>query len=50
VAVGGLKLVAQDLPTGRPATLVPSLALYGAALLLAPRLLRASERRADPST
>ena len=45
VAVGGLKLVAQDLPAGRPATLVPSLALYGAALLLAPRLLRPASAR-----
>jgi hypothetical protein len=50
VALGGVKLVAQDLPAGRPATLVASLALYGAALLLAPRLLRVGERRADPST
>ena len=40
VALGGAKLVLQDLPAGRPSTLVPSLALYGVALLLAPRLLR----------
>jgi len=40
VALGGIKLVAQDLREGRPATLVVSLALYGAVLLLAPRLLR----------
>jgi hypothetical protein len=40
VAMGGAKLVIQDLPAGRPSTLVPSLALYGLALLLAPRLLR----------
>ena len=40
VVLGGAKLVLQDLPAGRPATLVPSLALYGLALLLAPRLLR----------
>jgi hypothetical protein len=50
VALGGVKLIVQDLPVGRPATLVPSLALYGAALLLAPRLLRAGESRAGPST
>jgi hypothetical protein len=50
VALGGAKLILQDLPLGRPATLVPSLALYGAALLLAPRLLRAGESRADPSS
>jgi hypothetical protein len=42
VALGGIKLLAQDLRVGRPATLVVSLALYGAVLLLAPRLLRTS--------
>jgi hypothetical protein len=40
LALGGLKLLAQDLPQGRPATLVLSFAVYGAALILAPRLLR----------
>ncbi len=40
LAVGGLKLLAQDLPQGRPATLVLSFVVYGAALILAPRLLR----------
>jgi hypothetical protein len=43
VALGGLKLLLQDLREGRPATLVLSLALYGAVLLLAPRLLKRSE-------
>ncbi len=45
VAAGGLKLLVQDLPAGRPATLVLSLALYGAVLVLAPRLLRSGEAR-----
>jgi hypothetical protein len=40
VALGGLKLLLQDLREGRPATLVLSLALYGAVLVLAPRLLK----------
>ena len=44
VAVGGLKLVLQDVREGRPATLVLSLALYGALLILLPRLLRTRER------
>ncbi len=42
LALGGLKLLAQDVPQGRPATLVLSFAAYGAALILAPRLLRRS--------
>ncbi len=40
LALGGLKLLAQDVPQGRPASLVLSFAAYGAALILAPRLLR----------
>jgi hypothetical protein len=46
VALGGVKLLVQDLRVGRPATLVLSLALYGAVLLLVPRLLRAGGSRA----
>jgi hypothetical protein len=45
VALGGVKLLVQDLRVGRPATLVLSLALYGAVLVLAPRLLRSDEGR-----
>jgi hypothetical protein len=41
VALGGVKLLVQDLRDGRPATLVVSLALYGAVLVLAPRLMKA---------
>ena len=40
VALGGVKLVVQDLRDGRPATLVASLAVYGAVLVLAPRLMK----------
>ena len=43
VALGGLKLLLQDLREGRPATLVLSLTLYGTVLLLAPRLLKRAE-------
>ena len=42
--VGGIKLLVEDLQQGRPATLVLSLAVYGAALILAPRWAR---RHAD---
>jgi hypothetical protein len=45
VALGGLKLLTQDLREGRPATLVASLALYGLVLMLAPRLMKAREQR-----
>ncbi len=34
----GLKILFEDLPSGRPATLFVSFGLYGAALLLVPRL------------
>jgi hypothetical protein len=43
VVLGGVKLLVQDLPHGRPATLVASLAIYGLVLILAPRLLRRRE-------
>ena len=46
VALGGVKLLLQDLRDGRPATLVVSLALYGAVLVLAPRLMKAEGRAA----
>lgn len=38
--VGGLRIVLFDLMHGRPATLFLTFAVYGAALILAPRLLR----------
>jgi hypothetical protein len=40
LAIGGVKLLAEDVPRGRPLTLFLSFALYGAALILAPRLAR----------
>jgi len=41
LALTGLKLLAEDVPRGRPATLIVGFACYGAALLLVPRLRRA---------
>jgi hypothetical protein len=46
VALGGVKLLLQDLRDGRPATLVVSLALYGAVLVLAPGLMKPAQGRA----
>ncbi len=40
LVLGGLKLLVEDFPQGRPATLVFSLAVYGAALIVAPRWAR----------
>ena len=40
LVVLGLKMVAQDFKFSRPATLFIALALYGAALIIAPRLRR----------
>ena len=44
LVVIGLKMVAQDFKFSRPATLFIALALYGAALIVAPRLRRGAER------
>jgi hypothetical protein len=45
---GGLKLILEDLPHSRAATLFLALALYGGALIVAPRLARsAAPRRAE---
>jgi hypothetical protein len=41
LALGGLKLLVEDLPQSRPATLFIALAMYGGALIVAPRLSRA---------
>jgi len=43
LVLGGSKLLLEDLRTGRPATLFLSLALYGGALIFAPRLVRRSK-------
>jgi len=40
LVAGGLKLLVEDLPRSRPATLFIALALYGGALIVAPRLGR----------
>jgi hypothetical protein len=40
----GLKMVAQDFKFSRPATLFIALALYGAALIIAPRLRRRGDK------
>lgn len=40
LVVAGAKLVTQDVPSGKPSVLFGSLALFGAALIIAPRLLR----------
>lgn len=45
----GLKLMAQDFKHSRPATLFIAMALYGAALIIAPRLRRRSDKPSEPS-
>jgi hypothetical protein len=40
LVLGGIKLLVEDFVAGRPATLVLSLAVYGAALIVAPRWVR----------
>jgi hypothetical protein len=45
----GLKMVAQDFKYSRPATLFIALALFGIALILAPRLKRRATRPASPA-
>jgi hypothetical protein len=42
IVVIGMKLLVADLPHGRPETLFAALALYGFALIAAPRMLRRS--------
>jgi hypothetical protein len=49
VAVLGLKLLLEDLPRGRPATLILSFAFTGAALILVPRLRSARAAAAAPA-
>jgi hypothetical protein len=45
LTAGGIKLLLEDMPQSKPATLFMALALYGGALIAAPRLTR---RRALP--
>ena len=46
LVLGGIKLVFEDVPAGRPLTLFIAFALYGASLLWTPRLLK---RHEDPA-
>jgi len=48
LAVGGLKILLEDLPRGRPATLFLTFAMYGAALILVPRLRSRRQRAPAP--
>jgi len=50
LALGGLKLLLDDLPHGRPATLIVSFACYGGALILVPRLRAARQATAGHSS
>ena len=45
LAAGGVKLLAEDFPVGRPVTLVVALAFYGGTLILVPKLLRKETQR-----
>lgn len=47
LVLGAAALVLGDLRSGRPATQFASLALYGSALILAPRLARQARQRPD---
>ncbi|MBI4912321.1 MAG: hypothetical protein HY823_06260 [Acidobacteria bacterium] len=47
LGASAVKLMLEDLPNGRPATLFPAFAIFGLALLFAPRLLRGN-RAEDP--
>jgi hypothetical protein len=42
LGLAGVKMVIEDLPRSRPATLFLAFAVYGAALILVPRLRRRS--------
>jgi hypothetical protein len=48
LVAGGVKLLVQDFPQGRPATLAVAFVAYGLALILAPRLLRRPAAPAVP--
>jgi len=43
LGIGALKLLAEDLPRGRPLTLFLAFALYGGALIAVPRFLRTQD-------
>jgi len=48
LVVGGMKLLVEDFVAGRPSTLVLSLAVYGTALIVAPRLARRDSANPAP--
>ncbi len=50
LAVGGVKLVLVDLPTGNPSTLFLAFAAYGTALIVAPRLMKRSVPQGVPKS
>jgi hypothetical protein len=50
LVAGGLKLVIEDFRLSRPATLFIALALYGVALIAAPRLARRPAEQPEPET
>ena len=50
LVAGALKLAIEDLPGGHAASLALSLGAYGAALILAPRILRAPPDGSDTET
>src|SRR3989304_1006443 len=49
LVAGGIKLAVEDFPQGRAATLFVGLALYGGALILAPRAMRSAKGRPSRS-
>jgi hypothetical protein len=49
LVLGGLKLLIEDLGTGRTVSLALSFALYGLALIVAPRWVRRLESRRAPT-
>lgn len=50
LALVGLKLLADDLPRGRASTLFAALAVYGAALIIVPRVARRDPPTGDRTT
>ena len=48
LVAGGAKLLWEDLHYNQPVTLFLALALYGSALIITPRLLRASRSDSSP--
>jgi len=49
LAIGAIKILAEDLPASRPATLFIALAVYGAALIAVPRIARSGQDDGAPA-